>query len=359
MKLPSLTITYSLFPSLFLFGETVNTTLEITPEPEFNSIEITLDVPAVGLSSDTSDLSGSLEIELEIDPDSDQVSALTIINGSATGTPLSLSASSFLFGNYDFNSTEIGAEIETLAPPGVVDPATGEFDASEHSLTVNSGTLSGSISIPLLDIDEIVDFDFAALPFGGAGAGTGTVVMTPIGTTPTSKSYDVVVLFPVQIENTVDAMGFEIPITAAGVVKGVGTVSVPITPPDPYLAWTEANSIAGELFAGDENQDGVPNGLQWALGLDAATPPFSALLQSMGVMATTVDFTMTLPAGGSAADLTVRVSANPESDSFVTLAPGSVSSGNPIPAGTSGTVTIRLPKSTMGFVRLSVNAPGN
>jgi hypothetical protein len=359
MKLPPLTITYSLFPSLFLFGETVNTTLEITPEPGFNSIEITLAPPVLDLSSDTTDLSGSLEVELEIDPDGDQVSALTIINGSATGTPLSLSASTFFVGSYDFNSTEIGAAIETPAPPGAVDPATGEFDASEHSLSVNSGTLSGSISIPLLSIDEMVDFDFAAVPFGGAGAGTGTVLLTPTGITPTSKSYDVVVLLPVQIENTVDAMGFEIPITAAGVVKGVGTVSVPITPPDPYLAWTEANNIAGELFAGDENQDGVPNGLQWALGLDATTPPFSALLQPMGEMATTVDFTMTLPAGGNAAGLTVLVSANPESDSFATLAPGSVSSGNPIPAGTSGTVTIRLPKSAMGFVRLSVNAPGN
>lgn len=350
---------YTLFPSLLLSGEPVTTTLEITPEPGFNSIEITLAPPILDSSSDTTDLTGSLEVELDIDPDNDQVSALTIINGTATGTPLSLSASTFFVGSYDFNSTSIGAVIETPSPPGAVDPATGEFDASEHSLTVNNGSLSGSISIPLLGVDDMVDFDFAALPFGGAGAGTGTVVLTPAGSTPTSKSYDVVVLFPVQIENTVDAMGFEIPITAAGIVKGVGTVSVPITPPDPYLAWTEANSIAGELFVGDENKDGVPNGLQWALGLDATTPPFSALLQPVGAMATTVDFTMTLPAGGSAADLTVLVSANPESDSFVTLASVSVSSGNPIPAGTSGTVTIKLPKSAMGFVRLSVNAPGN
>jgi len=358
MKLPPLTIACSLFPSLFLFGETVSTTLEITPEPEFNSIEITIAPPVLPLSGDNTNLSGSLEVELEIDPDSDQVSALTIINGTASGTPLSLSASNFL-GSYDFSSTEIGAGVETLTPPGAVDPTTGEFDASEHSLTVQSGTLFGSISIPLLDIDEIVDFDFATEPFGGVGEGTGTVALTPTGITTTSKSYDVVILFPVQIENAVDALGFEIPITAAGVVKGVGTVLVPITPPDPYLAWTESNSIAGELFAGDENQDGVPNGLQWALGLDATTTPFSALLQPMGEMATTIDFTMTLPTGGSAADLTVLVSANPESDSFATLAPGSVSSGNPIPAGTSGTVTIRLPKNAMGFVRLSVNAPGN
>ena len=199
MKLPPLTIACSLFPSLFLFGETVSTTLEITPEPEFNSIEITIAPPVLPLSGDNTNLSGSLEVELEIDPDSDQVSALTIINGTASGTPLSLSASNFL-GSYDFSSTEIGAGVETLTPPGAVDPTTGEFDASEHSFTVQSGTLFGSISIPLLDIDEIVDFDFATEPFGGVGEGTGTVALTPTGITTTSKSYDVVILFPVQIE---------------------------------------------------------------------------------------------------------------------------------------------------------------
>mgnify|MGYP006966884195 CR=1 FL=1 len=72
MKLPPLAMAYSLFPSRLLFGEKVNTTLEITPEPGFNSIEITLAPPLLPSSSDTTELTGSLVVELEIDPDSDQ-----------------------------------------------------------------------------------------------------------------------------------------------------------------------------------------------------------------------------------------------------------------------------------------------
>jgi hypothetical protein len=48
---------------------------------------------------------------------------------------------------------------------------------------------------------------------------------------------------------------------------------------------------------------------------------------------------------------------DPESIPFAPLPAGSVSAGNPIPSGTSGSVTIRLPKAMQGFVQLSVDAP--
>ncbi|MFP6896687.1 MAG: hypothetical protein VCA38_08810 [Roseibacillus sp.] len=357
-KLP-LTLAGVLFAILPLHAETVFSTLTITPGGGFNSIELEIEPPVLPSDSDATDLDGTLDVKLEINPDTNQVSEMTIIGGDATGSAIHLSGSAFLIGNYDFTSSELGAKLNTLVPPGIVDPLTGEFDAAAHELTVNDGVLTGSIEVPLLGIDDEVAFDFSAAPFGGTGSGTGTVTLTHTGDTPISKDYDIVVLLPISIVNEVDAGGVTIPISADGMIKAVGIASVPIAPADPFVTWTEDNGIAGASFDGDENGDGVANGLQWALGLDASTAPFSALLQPVGDTGATVDFTVTLPAGGSAAEISVLVSDDPETNPFALLTSGSVSTGNPIPAGTTGTVTISLPKNARGFVQLSVSAPGN
>ena len=164
---------------------------------------------------------------LEIDPVTDQVSEMTIVDGEIEGSPVEISESSF-FGSYDLESSTLGASLATLDPPGLVDPNSGEFDSSQHSFTVTSGTLGGNISAPLLGLDEDLTFDFAELPVGGTGFGTGTVTLTPTGATPTSKSYEVVVLLPIAVEQTVEAEGFEIPIGANGTAKLVGPATIEI-----------------------------------------------------------------------------------------------------------------------------------
>lgn len=362
-KLP-LTLASYLLAGLPLVGDTVNSTLTVTPtpaaspDPEYNVIELELSPPVLPTGRDKTELTGTLEIELEIDPATDQVSQFTIVNGTATGSPIDLSGSTPFVGSYDFTSSELGADLSTPSPPGVVDPATGNFNAADHSLTVNSGTLSGSISVPLLGINDVVDFDFAALPFGGTGSGDGTVLLTVINETPTQKDYDVVVLFPINIEDTIDAMGVLIPVAASGIVRAVGTATLPLTPADPFVAWTESNGIPGALPTDDINGDGVMNGLQWALGLDAASNPFPHLLKPIGDTGSSIDFSLSLPEGGSAFPITVFTATDPMLP-FNPLASGSVSTGNPIPQGTTGAVTISLPKNARGFVQLVVGTGGN
>ncbi|MGL4398664.1 MAG: beta strand repeat-containing protein [Luteolibacter sp.] len=55
-----------------------------------------------------------------------------------------------------------------------------------------------------------------------------------------------------------------------GFISGTGTLTVGAAPADPFLAWAGN----GVLFDGDENNDGVDNGLAWFLG--AGTPNVSA-----------------------------------------------------------------------------------
>jgi hypothetical protein len=55
--------------------------------------------------------------------------------------------------------------------------------------------------------------------------------------------------------------------------------------------WTLANSIPGALFGDDANDDGIPNGMLWALGLDTSDNPIPP--------GTTGTVTITLPSGDS------------------------------------------------------------
>jgi len=328
MKL-HLTLAAFLAAALPAVANPATATLTAVDEPGFNEIVLNFSPPILlPDGSDTTELSGSLEVMLEIDPETDQVSVMTITSGNVAGTPVSLEggdpndpfSSSPQPGrvrgktsmklndlwqvwpvkfhkSYSLNSSVLGATLATPSPPGTVGPPAlppGDFDASQHTFTVNSGTLGGNVFVPFL-FNETISFDFASMPVGGAGSGTGSVSLSPTGSTPTSKSYDVTVLLPISVAENFDVMGIIIPITAVGTAKVTGPATIEVTPANPYLAWMEANSLAGAVFEEDENGDGVPNGLQWGLGLAATDLPFPHLLQPSGPKV----FTLAPPAGGT------------------------------------------------------------
>jgi hypothetical protein len=349
------TLAILLAASLPALGAEQITTLDLVDEAGYNTVSLTIDVPLIGSSSDTTNLSGSLQVRLGIDPSTDEVGELTILTGNVTGTGVTLSKSG-LFGSYNVSSTSLGATLASPAPPGVVDPPTGNFDATQHTFTINSGTLGGSFTV--LGTTTPIALDFATAPLDGMGSGTGNVSLVLTGSTPTSRSYEVTVLVPISISDSIpvsdDPGAQEVGVAASGTVKARGTVTIPV---NPYEAWADANAIPGALFGDDANGDGVPNGLQWGLGLAADDFPFPHLLQPGPAAGSTVDFKLMLPPGGSAGALRVLVAPDPASNPFATLSAGAVSAGNPIPAGTSGLVTISLPKSQAMFLRLQAIEP--
>lgn len=356
-----------LIGSLWLFvcltASAVPTTvlLESVMEPGFNEIELAFDPPFFSEKTATTALTSNVEVRLEVDPATGAVSEMTILNGSVVGDPITLQDSSFLVGSYELNSTALGATLETPDPPGLVNPATGDFEASQHTFAVNSGSLSGDVSIPLGGIDEEVDFDFADMPIAGAAMGQGNISLVPTGATATQQCYQVTVLLPIEISEEFELEGptgsLPIPISASGTAKLVGEAKVDLVTPDPFSEWAASNGLAGVDFAEDFNGDGVPNGLQWALGLDAFAPPFSFLLRPAENDAVATVFTFELPVSGSAAELTILYSSDLGSAPFVPLGAGAVSVGNPVPAGTAGVVEIALPPGQSGFVRLSADPP--
>ena len=327
-------------------------TLAAVNEAGFNRITIEFEPPVLPTGSDTSRLSGDLEVLLEIDPVTDQVSEMTIIDGNIQGSEIEMSGSTFFIGSYDLESSTLDATLATPNPPGIVDPGTGEFDSAQHSFTVVSGDLSGEITV--IGSTNQISFDFSDTPIGGTGIGTGTVTLNPTETTPTSKTYDVEVLLPIAVNEVFEAEGFEIPIRANGTAKLVGPATVEIVPEDPFAAWAEQNSLAGATQLEDANGDGVPNGIQWALGLDASGNPFPHLLIPEGATPSGVHFSISLPAGGTAAPLLVVTGSDP-TEPFNPLGGAFVSRANPIPIGSTGLVTVRLPRQERGFVQLVVD----
>lgn len=322
---------------------TATTTLTLVQEGSYGLIDVTVDALFIP-SSDTSALTGTIDVQLEIDTDSDTVSALTTLNSDITGTQVKFKAGSGFY-SYDVTSSEtLGVSIFTSAPPGSVDPETGYFDASEHQFKIDEGTLTGTSNV-----------DFAATPFGDENSGDGNLSLTLLSSDSTSKTYSVVMIYPVSTSTPLDVSGTAIDVVIVGTVKSVGTITVPL--PSPFELWLDANSLAGASFEADSNQDGLPNGLQWALGLSAGESPQAHLLtfaNSAPAAATT--YTLELPAGGSAADLTILHAAN-LGTVFTPLAGAAVSVGNPIPAGTAGTVTITLPAGDQGFLKMSAANP--
>lgn len=328
-------------------GEAV---LTLVNEPEFNEVQVDV-VPPFVPSKDTTFLSGTLRGQIEVDTDTDTVRTLIAEGGNIVGSAIDLNRTGVLL-RYNANSTELGIDITTLTPPSRVDSSTGDFDASDHQFIVNSGTLSGQVHY--LGASTPIDQDFGANPFGSRSEGTGNVSLELLSSTPTSKTYAVTLIYPVSTNSTLSQSGLTVNILTSGTAKATGTLTVPL--PTAYDRWRTANSIDDPDFGADSNGDGVPNGVQWALGLNADALARLHLPTYDRIIEDTVHYTLNLPENGSAADLTVLFTPSLRHD-FAPLPSTAVNTGNPIPSGSAGTVTIDVPSSRQGYFLLQAKEP--
>lgn len=365
MRVLLTTLTCSLGLASLLLSETVTSTLTLVEDESaggdllFN--EVIIEVGSSGVSdSDSTILTGSTEATFEVDPATGRATEMTLDGGRFTATDISFRGGSPPLAGFTATSvdptgnTMLGGTLTTMDPPGELTPAVEEgkstFDASQYIFTIDSGILDVSVFV---FFDETkIPFDFNTTPVAGAGEGEGTVCLTETSRDDESINYDVVAIFPVMVDQMImEPDSPEVNVEAAGTIKAVGTLTIPNL--SPYQLWTTENGIPNAPFDGDANGDGVPNGLQWSLGLSTTDSPWPHLLKPSSAR----EFAVTLPPGGSAAPLTVQVTSDPESVPFTPLEPGAVSVGNPIPAGTNGTVTITLPAGAPNFVQLLTTEP--
>jgi len=330
------------------FGIPAATTLTLVEgDPAFNRLTVTVD-PGLGLSdTDTTTLTGTVSAGFDVDPATGRTSELTLSDGRASATDMSFSRSVFGQG-YSVAIRDFSAAIATPNPPGTVDPASGEFDASQHALTIDQGSATGQSVI----LGNVTPIDFTITPEApveGAGAGTGQVVLTPSGSSGDFLLYQVEVLLPADFDETFTDTSGSITLGATGTLKAVGTLEVPASE---YLAWTIAEGIPGAGGQADANGDGVPNAIAWAMGLGAIEQ--AAWTLPRPVVNSPPGFEIPFPSSGTAAPVFIEVSSSP--GSWNLLPAGRCSLGvNPIPAGHGGTVQVSPSGEPREFLRLRVD----
>jgi hypothetical protein len=195
--------------------------------------------------------------------------------------------------------------------------------------------------------------NFAETPLSGTGEGTGTVALVeiPASATTATRTWKTTLTLPLNILQTSDLNGTAVTIRFTGTLRAESNV---VVPRNGFYQWTLANSLPTPAFD-SQVRPGEPYGMVWAMGL----APTASLRPHLPVIALAGGprAQISLPPAGTAAPLIVEISDLLSTGSWSPAPAAAVSIGaNPLPAGTSGSVSVQLsgPKQ---FVRLRANAP--
>jgi len=319
----------------------VTSTLTVgAPHGTYNRLSVTIDPDLLAASSDTTDLTGTIGVTVNIDPVTGKTPLLTLSAGRVNGTDMSFSAL-----GYNLSSANLSAAINTIAPPGTVDPDTGVFAANQHNFIVDQGAFTGTAAGNPVNITLSPTATLA-----GLGTGNGSLTLTPAGTSGPYKLFNAVVVLPVALSQTETTSGIDVLITATGTVRATGQIQMPSSE---FNAWMLGQGATSFDPDGDTAGNGAPDGIKWALGLDLYDDPMPFLLKPHPTIPGT--FTISLPPGGTVAPLTVESSTNLLSPWANVPAGQMAPAANPIPEGSTGTINITPTAANRIFLRTRAN----
>ncbi len=215
----------------------------------YNRLTVKID-PGSGMDdTKTSDLSGTLPATLDINPQTGTATVMTLSNGRLHGTNMTFSRSIPFLANYTINVSGMSARVETITPPGTVNPANGQFAANQHRFLIDQGSITGSTGGIVLGSNTINESFSPSSPATGTGTGNGTVTLVPTGDSGRFRNYNVTMIMDVGINDTFDASGTEVTVTGTGKVRATGTVQVPLGAAN--LVWTGQFSNNWETGGGE------------------------------------------------------------------------------------------------------------
>lgn len=266
-----------------LAGQSPNeATLTFVDREDANQIEIKLNVSNFGASEDTTTVSGTMEVRVNLSAATATTDEFTILSAEARGSDLELAARSGLFARYDLTGEDLALTITTPDPPGVVDPATGEFDAAQYEVTTTGGSIRGTAD-SLLTEPQDVDFDLSSDPFSGSAEGTGTITVTPGHLEGRRLYFDLHVRLPVEFSDIIPVPDSPLPLDAefslVGNLEATGETFLEF--PD-YSQWAQASRLGAESQNALDLNPSVPNFFYYALGFERPTAPANLFQFSAG-----------------------------------------------------------------------------
>ena len=196
------------FGCLSASAATVTTTLDLLPlSATENTLRITLLVGGMAVGFDDTDLSGTMDVSLEIDA-TNTVTAFRMTGGTFAGTDWTIP----LGGGLEVNATGTGG---TFITPGMMaSPVPGtSYDAAEHDIIINQGIVNAP--------GAMFDFSQPGEALTESGTGMGSLVLTP---TANPQEFDLRVDFPLSFISDIDATT---QLQIVGTVVGQGVVAVP------------------------------------------------------------------------------------------------------------------------------------
>ncbi len=337
-------------------------TLTLTaPTTTENKLSITISATAGGFAASdtkTTDISGTLAVGMNINPTTKGVTEFTINSGDISMTDMAFNLKTsgfFAISVATINTAGMKGTAFTRVPPGVATPTGtgGTFDASQHSLRINQGTVTGSITIPLQPATPI-NANFTDAPVEGPGTGTGTLTVTLGTATATHRNCSVTMLLPVNFTQNQDLDGTPVTVTVKGTIKATGTIPVPL---NAWIDWKLANNLSSSTFATVPAPGAAPLGLAWAMGLEPGVPAARVMPVMTGGALPAA--TLVLPVTGTRGPLRLEQSDSLTGNSWQIVPAASISLGqNPLPAGTTGTVTVQWPSpAARRFIRVGAQQP--
>jgi hypothetical protein len=334
----SLSLLFYAYP---VFATTGSNTLTIVSETGYNSMAVTITPSGFSASTKKSTLTGTIDAQIVANPTNAATTALTL-----SGNNLSMSNISFswLFGIITLQMQGMGGYASTLTPPAPVTPNSngGTFVGSLHTLVINRGTVTGSAG-----------FNFATSPARVVGAGTGAITMGAGTGTATHTNFPISIVIPVDSTTTITGA---VPATVRiqGTVKASGTITLPL---NEFIAWADNYNLGNARFTAPVAAGAAPLGLAWATGMEPTTP-LTDITPSVQAGPPSITATITLPGTGTRALLWVESTTDLVKGLWLAVAAANVSTGaNPLPVGTSGTVTIQLGTGSRLFIRLRATEP--
>ena len=284
-------------------AEVVSTTLNLVSEATFNELGVTIDIDNFQSSSDTSTLTGTVEITIDFDPITGEVFTLDLTGGTISGSQVNFAGnhnSGAVVGSYTLMSNNMAGEPNTIAPPGIVtdNPGFGDFVAADHELIINSGTFTGSVNT--IAGNQPVNEDLSVNPAIASGSGTGNIEAFFVSASASGETFEVTLLLPLDAVSSFDVNGTNVDVTTTGTIKAVGQVTVGIPPEittfEPLVQILE-NGTDGDL---SYNVTGASS-LEIDNGVGAVTPVDIGSVTVDPADSTDTEYTLTATGGGGVA----------------------------------------------------------
>lgn len=260
-----------LFVSLLGGSHALGLTLTLsTPTAGINTFDLELTTGLLS-DSDSSTASGTIDVQLQyfLDHGDATVTGLEFTDGNVNFDDIDFSLG---FGLLTIEGENVSGTLESLTVPSpVVD---GDYDATQHQLTVNQGTF---VSMGLANLT----IDVSEMPFGGPGSGFGTVTISELSRNDYSVTYETTVFLPIAFTGNVQETPVSVDLDMTGSIEATGLWSIPIGGPgdydldgdvdqDDYTTW--ATNFGSNDPVIDGNGDGVVNAPDYTIWRDHYVP---------------------------------------------------------------------------------------